>query len=67
MWKTPVTIDARTTTNFLFDRNQDPEQQNNLWDSDVDTRNRLLQRLKNLLIEEGCPDEQFHRLDLDSV
>jgi len=67
MWKTPVTIDPRTTTNFLFNRREDPQQNNNLWDSHPEDRNRMLIRLKNLLIKEGCPEEQLVRLDLDSV
>lgn len=67
MWKTPVTIDPRTTENFLFNRKDDPEQNNNLWDTDTETRDRMLIRLKDLLMEEGCPEEQLVRLDLDKL
>jgi len=67
MWKTPVTIDPRNTENFLYNRLDDPDQNNNLWDTDIEERNRMLVQLKDLLVEEGCPDEQLVRLDLDSL
>lgn len=67
MWKTPVTIDARTTENFLFNRQQDQEQKSNLWHEEDEARDHMLRRLKNLLEEEGCPDEQLVRLDLDAL
>jgi len=67
MWKTPVTIDPRTTENFLFDRREDPGQNNNLWDTHPEERDRMLARLKKLLIKEGCPQEQLERLNLESV
>jgi len=65
MWKTPVQIDLRTTENFLFDRRSDPGQTNNLWDSHPEERLLMLRRLKEMLIAEGCPDEQLERLGED--
>lgn len=62
-----VTIDPRTTDNFLYNRKDDPGQINNLWDCHPDCRQKMLIRLKNLLIEEGCPEEQLDRLDLSSI
>lgn len=67
MWKTPVRIDPRTTDNFLFNRRKDPQQTTNLWDSCPEDRIRMMQCLKNILIEEGCPDEQLFRLELDAI
>jgi len=67
MWKTPVTIDPRTTENYLFNRSQDPGQNNNLWDSHIEVRNQMLVSLKSLLLAEGCPDEQLTRLGLNDV
>ncbi|MBX2885527.1 MAG: sulfatase [Granulosicoccus sp.] len=67
MWKIPITIDPRTRENFLFNRLDDPDQENNLWDSLPDKRNELLGLLKAQLLEEGCPCEQFERLGLDAI
>lgn len=67
MWKTPVTIDPRTTENYLFNRKQDPLQQKNLWQQDPNNRDRMQKRLKNLLVNEGCPQEQLERLDLHTI
>jgi hypothetical protein len=67
MWKTPVTIDPRSTENFLFNRHKDPEQKHNLWESHVDARHRMQSKLLALLEAEGCPPEQMERLGLDGV
>jgi arylsulfatase A-like enzyme len=67
LWKIPIAIDPRTRENFLFNRIDDPEQKNNLWDSRADKRDTLLQLLKHKLIDEGCPPEQFERLGLEHV
>ena len=63
-WKLPIKIDPRTHENFLFHRASDPDQTNNLWDSHVEERERMLSLLTTRLIEEGCPPEQFDRLGL---
>jgi len=67
MRKTSVTIDPGTTKYFLFSRQQDPGHSTNLRDTEVGTRNTMLSRLKNILTEEGCPEEQLVRLDLEPV
>ena len=67
MWKTPVTIDPRSYENYLFSRKDDPEQKNNLWDSNVRARDEMLVLLKQLLSEEGYPAEQMERLGLDLI
>lgn len=67
MWKIPIHVDPRTGENFLFHRTVDPEQQNNLWDSEVDQRDRMLRLLRTLIADEGCPPEQLARLGLAEV
>lgn len=67
MWKTPVVIDPRTYENFLFNRKDDPNQENNLWHSHPAQRIRMLKKLKTMLDEEGYPAEQLERLDLKSI
>lgn len=65
MWKTPITIDPRTYDDFLFNRKTDPAQQNSVWNENTEVRAKLLADLKNGLVDEGCPPEQFERLDLN--
>ena len=64
MWKIPIEIDPRTYENFLFDRESDPEQRNNLWHSAADQRNRMLDLLRHRMDEDGHPPEQLVRLGL---
>lgn len=64
MWKTPVTIDPRTFEDYLFNCHDDPEQENNLWHTHPEQRDRMLSKLKQLLDQEGCPAEQLERLGL---
>ena len=64
MWQTPITIDPRTTQDFLYHRTEDPEQRRNLWDSHPDARDRMLALLRAQMQQDGCPDEQFARLGL---
>ena len=67
MWKLPIRIDPRTHENFLFHRAGDPEQKRNLWDSEPAQRRRMLGLLRDLMDDEGCPEEQLHRLGLADV
>ncbi|MEM9220814.1 MAG: sulfatase [Pseudomonadota bacterium] len=64
LWKLPITIDARTHENFLFNRSVDPGQTRNLWDEEVIERDRLLALLRSCLDADGCPPEQLARLGL---
>ena len=64
MWKTPVTIDPRTRENYLFNCQEDPQQESNLWDTHPEQRDNMLKKLKQLLDEEGYPEEQLERLGL---
>ena len=64
LWKTPITIDARTHENFLFNRVKDPGQKENLWDKAPVARDRMLKLMRRLLEEEGYPTEQLARLGL---
>ena len=66
-WKIPITVDPRTYENHLYNRQLDPEQKNNLWHTDVDKRVELLQLMKSMLLDEGCPPEQIERLGLNDV
>lgn len=65
LWKMPINIDPRTHENFLFNRKTDPAQEINLWDSEPEQRERLLQTLRELIAVEGAPPEQLQRLGLD--
>lgn len=64
MWQYPMPVDLRTTENFLFNRKKDPAQSENLWDTDLKERERMLALIRETMREEGAPPEQFVRLDL---
>lgn len=64
LWKMPISVDPRTHENFLFNRLDDPEQKNNLWDTHAEQRERMLALLKEMIKEEGAPPEQLDRLGL---
>ena len=64
LWKMPIQIDARTHENFLFNRQADPEQKNNLWETETTERDRMLDLLRELIVQEGAPPEQLERLGL---
>ena len=67
MWKIPIKIDSRTDENFLFNRTEDPEQRENLWERAPDQRERMLELLRKLMDEEGFPSEQLERLGLETA
>ncbi|MEM9755046.1 MAG: sulfatase [Pseudomonadota bacterium] len=67
LWKIPIHIDPRTYENFLFHRVDDPGQTRNLWDTEPQHRDRMLARLRDGLIAEGCPPEQLVRLGLAEI
>ena len=64
MWKIPINVDPRTYENFLFNRSEDPEQNENLWVSAPGQRTRMLSLVRELMNEEGFPSEQLARLGL---
>ena len=64
MWKIPMKIDPRSDENFLFNREADPDQTFNLWDTALDERTHLLSLVRQLMDEEGYPPEQVARLGL---
>ena len=64
MWKLPIRIDPRTHENFLFHRAEDPGQTNNLWDVEPAHRARMVRLLRDLMEDEGYPEEQLDRLGL---
>lgn len=64
LWKIPIQIDPRTYENFLFNRKEDPHQENNLWDAEPEQRERMLALLREGIASEGAPPEQLDRLGL---
>ena len=64
MWKIPIRIDPRTSENFLFNRAEDPGQNDNLWDAEEVERLRMLALVRSLMDDEGYPPEQLGRLGL---
>lgn len=64
LWKMPISVDPRTSENFLFNRVADPEQKTNLWHTEPEQRERLLTLMRQLIKEEGAPPEQLERLGL---
>lgn len=63
-WKTPITIDARTHEDFLYNRADDPGQTVNLWNDAPEQRERMLSLARDLMDREGFPPEQRQRLGL---
>lgn len=48
-WKTPMKIAPRNLENFLFNRRDDPGQTKNLWATNVEQRERMLDVLRDIL------------------
>ena len=65
-WRVPVEVKPLSQENFLFNRAEDPTQRKNLWTSEPQQRRRMLGMLRDLLAEEGAPEEQYVRLGLES-
>ncbi len=63
-WKVPVVQTPLSYESFLFHRQDDPGQTQNLWESEPGERRRMLGLLRNLLLTEGVPLEQYDRLGL---
>jgi hypothetical protein len=64
MWRYPMPVDPRTDVDFLYDRQEDPDQTDNLWDACPEIRERMLTMVRSTMREEGTPAEQFERLRL---
>lgn len=67
LWKLPTQIEPRTLENYLFNRAEDPGQEQNLWDREPKQRERMLGLLRACLEEEGYPQEQLKRLGIEDV
>ena len=67
MRKIPIKTDPRTDENSLFNRAEDPEQRENLWERAPGQRERMLELLRTLMDEEGFPPEQLERLGLETA
>jgi arylsulfatase A-like enzyme len=68
-WQIPVDprhaiSNALSDTDYLFHRTVDPGQDHNLWDQDVEQRERMCNLLTSMLRDLGTPSEQFERLGL---
>lgn len=63
-WQVPVRFSPLSSQDFLHDRVADPEQRENLWESEPGQRRRMLELLRKTIEEEGAPPEQFERLGL---
>lgn len=63
-WKIPVDVVPRTREDFLFHREHDPKQNENVWFEEAEQRERMLALLEALIDEEGAPAEQWSRLGL---
>ncbi|MFM9269649.1 sulfatase [Halomonas elongata] len=64
LWQIPVKVDPRSQEHFLFNRKDDPEQKENMWNDSPKERDRLLRKLRDMMRYEGAPPEQFERLNL---
>lgn len=68
-WQVPVEVDPIHVSplgrqNFLFHRSEDPKQSRNLWEEDKNQRDRMLDLLRELMYQEGSPNEQYERLGI---
>ena len=63
-WRIPTEIRPLSDENFLFHRPSDPGQERNLWDSEPERRERMLQVVRTVVEAEGAPPEQLTRLGL---
>lgn len=68
-WKTPIGLPLKLPPlcyeDFLFNRREDPGQKRNLWSQEVRQCERMLDVMRGLLVEEGCPPEQYERFGLE--
>lgn len=63
-WKIPIKMNPMTHEHYLFDMNNDPQQQHNLYTKNTQERKIMLDLLHHLITEEGAPPEQYRRLGL---
>lgn len=63
VWKIPVKNNFRYP-NLLFDRKEDPDQNNNIYGKAPEIEKKMKDLLIHLMRDEGVPSEQFERLGL---
>jgi arylsulfatase A-like enzyme len=63
-WKVPTRFRVNSREDYLFNRREDPGQQDNRWTTDKAQREQMLAVLHDLLKTEGLPPEQVERLGL---
>ena len=63
-WRVPVRHEPRSREDLLFDRAGDPRQTRNVWAAQPAQRERMLEVLRALVVDEGAPPEQLLRLAL---
>ncbi len=67
-WQVPlhdrpaITTGMHSAENLLFNRREDPGQTRNLWTEQPAQRARMLGVLRDLMVSEGAPLEQYERL-----
>lgn len=69
-WRIPVDPDRAESQpigrdNLLFHRATDPAQARNLWNDEPVQRRRMRDLMRDVMVAEGSPPEQFARLGLD--
>ena len=65
-WRVPVQVEPLSRQNLLFHRVEDPDQRENLWEKAPMERSRMLGIIKDLLMQEGAPPEQYERLGINT-
>jgi len=65
-WRMPVQVKPLSRQNFLFHRVQDPHQRENLWELGPRERSRMPEIIRDLLMREGAPPEQYEHLGINS-
>ncbi|MCC7447884.1 MAG: sulfatase [Anaerolineae bacterium] len=63
-WKIPIRFGILSREDFLFNRREDPSQDNNRWQDEPAQRQRMLDMLHTLMAAEHAPAEQYVRLGL---
>lgn len=70
-WQIPLTAKPQSgmvkRQSYLFNRQDDPHQATNLWETEPAQRQRMLDLLHHLMEREGTPPEQFERLGLNGA
>jgi arylsulfatase A-like enzyme len=61
-WRVPARSEPLSRENYLFHRQDDPDQRHNLWNEEPVQRARMLGLLRELMMRAQAPKEQYARL-----